>query len=219
MGIISDLLGTSKTSFKIGKVTFDASAVANNRTLTIPGVTSTLAVLGLAQTFTATQSFGSIIPNGLVDISGASGGQIKFPATQNASANVNTLDDYEEGTWTATFATGFLTQPTVTMNYTKIGNLFCINGSLQIGSAVTADGNPITITGVPLAPAGGAVVMQVAAPQRVAFTSGNVVVWRLDSTTLSLVDIATASATYNGIISSSVANTPFMGSIFMTFAV
>ena len=27
-------------------------------------------------------------------------GQIVFPATQNASANANTLDDYEEGTWT-----------------------------------------------------------------------------------------------------------------------
>src|SRR5262245_18451981 len=28
------------------------------------------------------------------------GGQIVFPATQSASSNVNTLDDYEEGTWT-----------------------------------------------------------------------------------------------------------------------
>jgi hypothetical protein len=27
-------------------------------------------------------------------------GQIKFPASQNASADANTLDDYEEGTWT-----------------------------------------------------------------------------------------------------------------------
>src|SRR4030066_820181 len=30
------------------------------------------------------------------------GGQIKFPATQNASADANTLDDYEEGTFTPT---------------------------------------------------------------------------------------------------------------------
>lgn len=29
-----------------------------------------------------------------------SAGQIVFPATQNASSNPNTLDDYEEGTWT-----------------------------------------------------------------------------------------------------------------------
>jgi hypothetical protein len=29
-------------------------------------------------------------------------GQLKFPATQNPSSNVNTLDDYERGTWTST---------------------------------------------------------------------------------------------------------------------
>jgi hypothetical protein len=39
-------------------------------------------------------------PACILDISGATGGQIKFPATQNASTNANTLDDYEEGTWT-----------------------------------------------------------------------------------------------------------------------
>lgn len=38
--------------------------------------------------------------NGLVDISSASAGQIKFPATQNASADANTLDDYEETSFT-----------------------------------------------------------------------------------------------------------------------
>jgi hypothetical protein len=63
--------------------------------------------------------------NGLVDISGASGGQIKFPATQNASTNANTLDDYEEGTFTPTLV-GFSTAGTTTYSaqtglYTKIG--------------------------------------------------------------------------------------------------
>jgi hypothetical protein len=32
----------------------------------------------------------------------ASGSGISFPATQSASTNANTLDDYEEGTWTPT---------------------------------------------------------------------------------------------------------------------
>ena len=31
-------------------------------------------------------------------------GQLAFPATQNPSANANTLDDYEEGTWTPSHA-------------------------------------------------------------------------------------------------------------------
>lgn len=42
----------------------------------------------------------------LMDLSGAAAGQIKFPATQNASANANTYDDYEEGTFTATLSDG-----------------------------------------------------------------------------------------------------------------
>jgi hypothetical protein len=57
-----------------------------------------------------------------------SNGQVKFPATQNPSADANTLDDYEEGTWTPT-ATAQTTPPTgVTYssqvgNYTKLGNV------------------------------------------------------------------------------------------------
>lgn len=43
---------------------------------------------------------GSVLVNRLLDISASTAGQIKFPATQNASADANTLDDYEEGTWT-----------------------------------------------------------------------------------------------------------------------
>src|SRR3990167_1606815 len=58
----------------------------------------------------------------------ATSGQIAFPATQNASADANTLDDYEEGTWTPvfTFATpgdlsvAYSTQQAI---YTKIGRV------------------------------------------------------------------------------------------------
>lgn len=50
---------------------------------------------------------------------------ITFPATQSASSNANTLDDYEEGTWTPTLG-GSSSDPTATYNiqlgyYTKIG--------------------------------------------------------------------------------------------------
>src|SRR4051794_38729536 len=40
---------------------------------------------------------------GLLTVGGVatlSTGQLVFPATQNAAAGVNTLDDYEEGSWT-----------------------------------------------------------------------------------------------------------------------
>ena len=52
------------------------------------------------------------------------GGQIKFPATQVPSSDGNTLDDYEEGTWTGTLQ-GVGSNPntpvTATGSYTKIG--------------------------------------------------------------------------------------------------
>ena len=56
----------------------------------------------------------------------ANGVGITFPATQSASSDANTLDDYEEGTWTpAVLATG--SNPTVSYGnqfgfYTKIGD-------------------------------------------------------------------------------------------------
>jgi len=51
---------------------------------------------------------------------------IAFPATQVASSDVNTLDDYEEGTWTPTVigstSAGTATYSLQSGSYTKIGN-------------------------------------------------------------------------------------------------
>jgi len=78
---------------------------------------------------------------GLVDISAATSGQIKFPATQNASANANTLDDYEEGTWTATFVVdsgSVTTSASIRYGfYTKIGRqvtITCMVAATAISS-------------------------------------------------------------------------------------
>jgi hypothetical protein len=55
---------------------------------------------------------------------------LTFPATQVASADPNTLDDYEEGTWTPTVAglttAGTATYTLQTGTYTKIGRLVTI---------------------------------------------------------------------------------------------
>ena len=62
---------------------------------------------------------------GPLDLSRSTAGQIKFPASQNASSNANTLDDYEEGSWTPTIAasTGTITSTSdISGTYTKIGN-------------------------------------------------------------------------------------------------
>jgi hypothetical protein len=63
----------------------------------------------------------------------ASGAGITFPATQSASSDANTLDDYEEGGWTPTVFLGATQQTvlTATANYTKIGNVVFIAGRAE----------------------------------------------------------------------------------------
>ena len=78
-------------------------------------------------------------------------GGVAFPATAVAVADANTLDDYEEGTWTPAYATGFsaVTYGARTGTYTKIGRFVKLNLYINAGSA-TASGN-ISISGLPFA--------------------------------------------------------------------
>ncbi len=72
------------------------------------------------------------------------GGQIKFPATQDASADANTLDDYEEGTWTPDLQFGEakvdITYGTQTGTYTKIGRVVHVNLQIGLTSKGTSNG-------------------------------------------------------------------------------
>jgi hypothetical protein len=82
----------------------------------------------------------------------ASGVGVTFPATQSASSNANTLDDYEEGSWTPTFA-GSTTNPTVTYvvrigRYTKIGNQVTVWFELGTSANTGGAGN-LFISGLP----------------------------------------------------------------------
>ncbi len=67
-------------------------------------------------------------------------GNIVFPATQNPSTNANTLDDYEEGTWTPTpTSLTVVGTPTYAGKYTKIGNL--VFATITITSTTTTASN------------------------------------------------------------------------------
>lgn len=73
---------------------------------------------------------------------------IKFPATQVASSDANTLDDYEEGSWTPSDTSGASLSFTTPVGvYTKVGNLVFASGRLRY--PVTADGSTAKIGGLP----------------------------------------------------------------------
>lgn len=89
---------------------------------------------------------------GQLIISGAAAGQVVFPATQNASANANTLDDYEEGTWTPVIGgsegTSGQTYATQVGRYVKIGSLVIVTFHAQFSAKGTITGN-VEIQGLP----------------------------------------------------------------------
>ena len=92
--------------------------------------------------------------NGALALQGAASANgigITFPATQSASSDANTLDDYEEGTWTPVLAASGYTFTLTSQNgaYTKIGN--CVTFKLYFSSAFSSgSGNAsATITGLP----------------------------------------------------------------------
>jgi hypothetical protein len=74
----------------------------------------------------------------------ASGAGITFPASQSASTDANTLDDYEEGTWTPTVAgtssAGVGTYSNQVGRYTKIGNRVYVD-IILVWTAHTGTGN------------------------------------------------------------------------------
>jgi hypothetical protein len=100
--------------------------------ITTPNVASTTSTLG---PLTQALNLGST-------------GQIVFPATQNASANANTLDDYEEGTFTPTVSTAGYTLAGSAGFYTKIGRQINVVGYVAF-SAVGASTSNAAFGGLP----------------------------------------------------------------------
>jgi hypothetical protein len=102
-----------------GSVTINEPATASNFTHTLPAADGTLVLAGTTPSF-----------NG-----------IAFPATQSASADANTLDDYEEGTWTPSQGSGLTVVGAFSSagKYTKIGRVVTIagyvSGSTQLSLA------------------------------------------------------------------------------------
>ena len=114
-------------------------------------VTGTLAATG-ASTFTGTGKFATTIGVGNATPS-ASGSGITFPATQSASSDANTLDDYEEGTFTVGVrgagTVGTYTISSQTCSYTKIGRLVSLTIGVTGFSVASGGTSYMLITGLP----------------------------------------------------------------------
>jgi hypothetical protein len=124
-----------------------------------------------------------------------SGSGITFPATQSPSTDVNTLDDYEEGTWTPTDASGAgLTLVVTIANYTKVGRI--VTAHCQITYPTTASGASAIIGGLPFTSA-------IFSPAAASGSAGIFLILRTvgGSTTASVLNAATNAAITNSQLS------------------
>jgi len=104
-----------------GAVTLSAPAVAGTVTVTLPATSGTMVVSGTTPSL-----------NG-----------ITFPATQVPSADANTLDDYEEGTWTPSLG-GTTTYSGQTGSYIKIGRMVTVKATIVVTLIGTGSNNAIS---------------------------------------------------------------------------
>jgi len=91
--------------------------------------------------------------SGVIDLAGG----LKFPAAQNASSDPNTLDDYEEGTWTPV-VTGSYSNPTVSYAnqfgyYTKIGDTVTAHVNVTANSRSGGSGSVLVSLPFPISSA------------------------------------------------------------------
>ena len=94
-------------------------------------------------TFPTTVGVGNATPS-------TSGSGISFPATQSASTDANTLDDYEEGTWTPSPTNlTVVGTPTYTSRYTKVGRLGFVYLSVESTVSTASTFVTTTFTGLP----------------------------------------------------------------------
>jgi hypothetical protein len=81
---------------------------------------------------------------------------ITFPATQSASSDANTLDDYEEGSWTPNQGAGLTVSGSFQSvgTYIKIGRLVVVRGSVGASTSVSISPNGIICSNLPFSNGG-----------------------------------------------------------------
>ena len=148
----SVLLDSSAANTDVGAL-MSYEAGADDASVTLTASNFTLDSLSVSGTTTLSSSVsgettfdGAIIPNA----------GIKFPATQVASTDANTLDDYEEGTFTPVIRGGG-TAGTYELNtsfddgfYQKVGRMVTVRVVVALAGSITAGGTGnYIISGLP----------------------------------------------------------------------
>ena len=113
-------------------------------------LTTLKAMPGNVSAFEFADAFASSNPNQMNFVNA-----LTFPATARPVSDPNTLDDYEEGTWTPELSSDG-TPPTIAYTeqlgtYTKIGNLVFLKAKIRGVLSVAGTGTP-RITGLPAFP-------------------------------------------------------------------
>jgi len=184
-----------------GTTTLTPTAVSGTTTLTLPATTGTVA-LTASPTFTGQATIPTI---------NLTGGQITFPATQSASADANTLDDYEEGTWTPTITFNGLSVGVTYTNqvgrYTKIGNLVNASCYINLSSKGSSTGG-VSVNNLPFTANATSNYFQAAAVWATVLTStvGGYIAYINPNTVYANIEYTT-TGTSTSLINTNVANT------------
>jgi hypothetical protein len=150
-----------------------------------------------------------------IEFAGAGGGGIKF-AADISSSDSDTLDDYEEGTWTPEM-TGHLANPagqSGTGYYTKIGRAVSITGINFVSNVTSFNGNAI-ITGLPFTCASGngySTPCSTGETTNITFADMIAVEVQNNTTTITLREMT------NGGVGSSITHADFSATSTLTFA-
>lgn len=126
------------------------AAIITQGSLADARLSANIPLKNAANIFSGANTF-SIAGNSFSEILGVSKG-LAFPAVQVASANANTLDDYEEGVWTPVIVSsggGAATYSSQQGYYTKVGKLVTVTGYINTATKGTLAAGNVTITGLP----------------------------------------------------------------------
>ena len=147
-GLTSISSSTGNFTILTGSTTSGSTALFTNITASNISGTSNLYIGGNI-------GIGTLSPATQLDVRGTgSFYSIKFPSVQSSSTDPNTLDDYEEGTWTPAYSAsvtsaGWAYNTTNTSgSYIKIGKMMRLTGRLTITSTGSSAGS-LYISGLP----------------------------------------------------------------------